>query len=259
MIQIHDVDSSRYSDLAAVCVPFLNEASNHDVFQRGVRAKNGWLDKVQDSFGCVGKIAYFDGTPAGMIQFVPRPSEKVVEITCVFVVERLTRMGIGRRLVESVKSAMGFPQKGLEGRKPSAIITWAFDVVGWYSQRALFEKCGFVSEGEDTPLVFSMTPGFRYHPPSSETSGWVSRSTMTNAVLVHDPSCPFCDFCVEKWRTLISAEIPDIGFEVIDKGQTSETRILVDFCALNDKRLGTVFSKDETVKREIREAISFEG
>jgi len=42
-------------------------------------------------------LAYLDSRPVGMIQYLPKLDEKVVEITCVFVPERGNfRKGIGR-------------------------------------------------------------------------------------------------------------------------------------------------------------------
>ena len=163
-MKIMNVTEENLDDFIKLCIPPGREKD--ELFFRGGEEKRRWALQMMKRHGSVAKIAYLNSRPAGLIQYVPQPDEKVVQITCIFVPERENlRKGIGRALLNVVIEVV----KRLEPR-PSALVTWAFRVPETFPQDEFFRRMGFREvEGGDTMLLYyPLQEGFVYRPERKE-------------------------------------------------------------------------------------------
>ena len=68
-IEIKDVDTTNVDDLINLCIP--PERRKERVFIEGAKVKRRWARQVINRYGRLAKLAYRDGRPVGMIQFLP--------------------------------------------------------------------------------------------------------------------------------------------------------------------------------------------
>ena len=85
-ISIRDVTEENVEDLCWVCV--LPEIRDDPDWIRGAADKKKWALNMLPKWGPFAKVAYLNGSPAGMIQYRPLPEERVVHVDCVYVVAR---------------------------------------------------------------------------------------------------------------------------------------------------------------------------
>ena len=117
------------------------------------------------------KLAYPDGKPVGLIQYLPKPDEKLVEITCIFVLEEENlRKGISKALLHAIMDEMRKPKPYLNDEAPLGLVTWAFQVPGRYPQHEFYRKMGFKQASGDDPflLYYPLREGFVYAPKDRE-------------------------------------------------------------------------------------------
>lgn len=82
-LDIKSVDEENIDDLINLCIP--QDWRNNHVFIEGAKVKRKWAKQVMKKYGDFAKIAYLNLKPVGLIQYLPKPEEKIVEITRIFV------------------------------------------------------------------------------------------------------------------------------------------------------------------------------
>jgi len=93
--KIKDVEPEDVESLIYLCVP--PERKNDKLFIDGINMKKVWASKSLEKFGSIAKLAYVNSEPVGLIQYQPKPEEKLIEITCIFVPNmQYHRKGIGK-------------------------------------------------------------------------------------------------------------------------------------------------------------------
>ena len=94
-LEIRDVDLGNVDDLINLCIP--SERRDDPLLLEGIRVKRRWAAQAIERYGNIGKIAYLNSEPAGLIQYQPKIEEKLVEIACIFVPEEENlRKGTGK-------------------------------------------------------------------------------------------------------------------------------------------------------------------
>ncbi|MBS7617501.1 GNAT family N-acetyltransferase [Candidatus Bathyarchaeota archaeon] len=247
-----DVDSLIY-----FCIP--PEKRNDRFFIEGADVKRAWVRKSLEMFGSIAKMAYLDSTPVGLIQYQPKPKKRLLEITCIFVPDkRNQRRGIGKALlnalIEDVKKPRGF----FDCKPPLAVVTWAFQVPGYYPQNEFYLKMGFKKVREDDPflLYYPLEEEYVYQPeeavfiPQAEDKG--------RALIFYDPSCPFCMYFAEHIKNLIRDVAPSLPVRMVnmfEEVEEVEKRGQVPQCAVNGKAINASFMDRENFQKEVREAL----
>lgn len=139
-IEIKDVYLDNIDDFINVCIP-LNKKFD-PLFKEGFEKKKLWIQKVLESEKTIGKIAYVDNEPKGIIQYLYRPEENILEILCIYISdENVLRKGIGKKLLLSLFEYINseeFPYK-----KPYALINYPIDIPNKFPQSEFFKRCGF--------------------------------------------------------------------------------------------------------------------
>lgn len=109
-------------------------------------------------FGGIAKMAIMDSKPVGLIQYQPRPKEKILEITCIFVPDRQNhRKGIGKALLNALLEDAKKPKAFFGYERPLAFVTWAFQVPGYYPQNEFYLRMGFKKKSKKKTLIYSIT------------------------------------------------------------------------------------------------------
>ena len=69
-LEIRDVDLGNVDDLINLCIP--SERRDDPLLLEGIRVKRRWAAQAIERYGNIGKIAYLNSEPAGLIQYQPR-------------------------------------------------------------------------------------------------------------------------------------------------------------------------------------------
>ncbi len=64
------------------------ERRDSPLFIKGKKLKREYTLEAIKKYGTIGKIAYINSKPIGLIQYIPKIEEKIVEITCIFIPEK---------------------------------------------------------------------------------------------------------------------------------------------------------------------------
>jgi len=251
-VKVDDIDS-----LINLCVPL--ERRNDKLFVEGIKAKKEWAVESLKKFGSIAKIAYLDSRPAGLIQYQPRPKERLIEITCIFVPDKQDqRRGIGRELLKRLIEDANKPKGFFDNKSALTLVTWTFNVPGYYPQNKFYLKMGFKKVWENDPflLYYPLRNGYIYQPkeegynPQEEDRG--------KALIFYDPSCPFCIYFVEQIKKAIREIVSNIPIKVINmfrEREEVEKRGNVPYCAINCKAIRAFFMDKERFQKEVKEAI----
>ncbi len=256
-LEIKDVNIRNIDDLIGFCIPADKKGDRY--FIEGAEVKRRWAMKMLEKFGSFAKIAYLNGNPAGIIQYQPRPEEKLVVIDCIFVPEKENlRKGIGRILFQSLLDDMQSPKSYFGDDTPSGFVISAFQVPGRYPQSEFFKKMGFkqVSEDDPTLLYYPLKQSFVYKP--KETGYILQDEDRGKALIFYNPNCPFCMYFSEKIKELIIEVAPDIPVRMINEFEEADEvakRGKVSFCIVNQKPIMSFFFDKENFQREVKEAL----
>jgi N-acetylglutamate synthase-like GNAT family acetyltransferase len=249
---IVDVTEETRGDLSALCVP--PEKRDNPVFVKGIQTKMEWVKTMLDTHGACAKLAYSDSQLVGMIQYIPVFHEQIIKIQCIFVPDQsYHQKGIGTGLLRALMQDVNTPSPLFADLFPRALLAYAFEVPGWYSQHAFFERRGFIPVKNDADyLYYPLEEGFSYarrkYIPQEEDKG--------KALIFFDSSCPFC---VSFHETLIHSlrDITDIPIRVIDIFEEEEAvkkRGCNPHCAVNTIPIQS-FVFDESFPSEVKQAL----
>jgi GNAT superfamily N-acetyltransferase len=256
-IEIRETNTENMDDLISLCIPL--EKKEDRLFIEGAGVKKRWISQVMNRYGNFAKLAYSNEKPVGMIQFLPKPEEKLIEITCIFVPEKENlRKGIGKMLLSTLVEEAKEPKPYFDNDSALALIAWAFQVPGIYPQHEFYKKMGFKEASKDEPFSFyyPLKDGYTYtlkskkYIPQEEDKG--------KALIFFNPTCPFCMYFSEKIIESLKEVSPDIYIIMINQFEEVEEikkREKVSFCIVNQKPIESFFSDKENFQREVREAL----
>jgi hypothetical protein len=99
--KIKEVEPEEVDSLIYLCVP--PERRDMPSFVEGAKVKRRWAEKCFEMFGGIAKMAHLNGSPAGLIQYQPKPEKMLLEITCIFVPDRRNQQrGVGKALLKAL-------------------------------------------------------------------------------------------------------------------------------------------------------------
>lgn len=255
-LKITDVNLENAEDLINLCIP--PDKKDDPLFIAGMKAKKKWATEAIKKHGSIAKLAYLNSEPVGLIHYQPNPEERLVEIDCVVVARKEhLRKGIGKSLLRALLRDVRSKPMFNDGA-PLALVTYAFQVPGWFPQHEFYQRMGFKRVKEDDPffLYYPIKEGYVHVPkeekfmPQEEDKG--------KALIFHAPSCPFSIYFSEKIRESIKEVAPDIPIRMIDtfwEQDEVKKRGNVPTCAVNGIPIKSLFMDKENFQREVRKAI----
>jgi len=256
-LEIRDVTLENLDTLVSLCVP--PESKSDPLFIGGMKIKKKWAKQALERYESIGKIAYSDSKPAGLIQYQPKQEEKVTEIACIFVPEQQNmRKGIGKNLLKALMQHANRPQPIFNDSSPLALVTWAFEVLGRYTQSEFYRKMGFKQANDRDPhlLYYPLEKGYVYSPGTK--SFMPQKEDRGKALIFYDPSCPFCIYFSEKIKDSIRQVSPKIPIRMINKFEEQdevEKRGQTPYCAVNGKAIASFFMDKENFQKEVKAAL----
>ncbi|MEM2525916.1 MAG: hypothetical protein QXI49_07000 [Candidatus Methanomethylicaceae archaeon] len=257
LLEIIDVNSENLDDFINLCIPL--ERREDPLFIKGIDLKRKYTSEAIEKYGSIGKIAYLNSKPVGLIQYLPKIEDKIIEITCIFVPEREnTRKGIGKKLLEALIKENFSPKSYFNNEIPLAFIINTFDIEGRYSQREFFKKMGFCEVEKNNPyfLYYPLKKGYIYLPKIMEYTA--QKEDLGKALIFMDPFCPFSIYFSEKIKESIKEIDPNIPIRIINQFEEQEEikkRGKISFCIVNSKPIQTFFLDKDNFKKEIKKAL----
>lgn len=256
-LEIKDVSLENIDHLISLCIP--QDRRDEPAFIEGVKLKKRWAAKAMRKHGCIAKLAYLNGEPAGLIQYKLVPEERVIEIECIFVPEGAhSRKGIGRSLFKALMKEAEKPSSVFGNRRASALVTWAFEVPGRFPQHEFYKKMGFMRVRADNPflLYYPLEKEYVYMPKEQK---YIPQEEDRGKTLVfYEPSCPFSIYFAKKIKESIEEIAPNIQIKMIDKFEEQEEvekRGHVPACLVNGKPIETFFLDKEKFQSEVMKAL----
>jgi GNAT superfamily N-acetyltransferase len=256
--KIREVEPEEVDSLIYLCIP--QERRNVPTFVEGASIKRAWAKKSFQMFGGIAKMAYVDSKPVGLIQYQPKPEERLLEITCIFFPEAKNhRRGIGKALLNALIKDMEKPKPYFGNMPPLALVTWAFSIPGYYPQNMFYLKMGFKKAVESDPnlLYYPFKEGCVYQPktgrfiPQAEDKG--------KALIFYDPSRPFCMYFAEQIKASIGEVAPSLPVRMINMFEEREEiqkRGQVPYCAVNGKPATAFFMDKENFQKEVKAVLA---
>jgi N-acetylglutamate synthase-like GNAT family acetyltransferase len=253
-IKVSNLTGENVDDFIGICIP--PDKQEEEEFIRGIEEKRKWALEMLDRGESVAKIGYYEGKVSGMLQYLLDQEEKVIKIRCIFVPKKETqRKGIAKALFRSL--LQDIEKIDFEGESPHAIVSYAFEVPGFYSQHLFFEKMGFRRVEKDDPhlLYYPLKENYVYRPrkksytPIKEDEG--------RAVIFYNPSCPWCIYFTELIKRTISETIPEAPCKVFNTFENRDEVLKRGYapdCIVNAREIKAFVLDRENFIKEIKEA-----
>jgi N-acetylglutamate synthase-like GNAT family acetyltransferase len=256
-LEIRNVSFDNIDHLISLCIP--TERSNDPEFIEGAAVKREWAAKTLKQCGSIGKLAYLNSKPVGLIQYRLDSEQKIVEIGCILVPEKVNlRKGIGKSLFKAMMKDVKGPQRLFKNEAPKALVTRAFGVPGRYPQHEFYQRMGFRRVKEDDPLLlyYPLKKGYVYQPKGEEYVP--QRGDKRKALIFYDPSCPFgINFAnaVERLIREVASDIPIRKINEFEESEEVRKRGKVPVCVVNGKAIQTFFMDKENFQKEVKRAL----
>jgi len=121
-IRIEDICEENFDDLESL---YLTEERLSDpLIIEGDLLWKKWMTHNLRRYNSVGKIAYLDSKPVGMIQYVPKPKQRVVEIKWTFVKKEEKNDGIEETLLKETFDEFNKPKRYFDHKKAEAFLAY---------------------------------------------------------------------------------------------------------------------------------------
>jgi len=256
-LEIKDVTLENVDALIDLCIP--PERKNAPLFIEGKMMKKKWAAQAIERYGSIAKLAYLDSKPVGLIQYKLNWEERLVEISCIFVPDKKNlRKGIGSSLLKALMEDVKKKEKASGKNSFLALVTWAFQVPGFYPQHEFYQKMSFKRVNEDDPFLLYYPLEEGYVHTVKETAYVPQEEDIGKALIFYDPSCPFCIYFSEKIKESIREVAPKIPIRMINMFEEPEEvkkRGRVPYCAVNGKSIESFFMDKENFQKEVQKAL----
>ncbi len=260
-IEIKDVQEENIFDLINLCIP--KDKKDDSLFIEGFNKKFRWCKDILNKYNFFAKIAYVNRKPKGLIQYLIKPEENIVEIKCIFVSEEeFLRKGIGKSLLFSLMNDFEKPNKFFNNEKPGGFINFPIDIPGRYTQSEFFKRYGFIEkiQNEFRYLFYPIKENFTYSLKESEYRPQICDKG--KAIVFYDPSCPFCIYFSNKIIQILKDINSKIEIRLINQFEEKievEKRGKIYNCIVNQIPIKTFFLDIENFKKEVLDALKIDN
>jgi len=263
-INVKDVTRENVDDLCWACV---SPEIRHDPdWIRGAADKKKWAAEMLREWGPFAKVAYLNGSPAGMIQYRPVPEDRIVHIDCICVLAASCwRKGIGSGLLSSLLEDVKKAKSWFDNSRPFALVTRTFpgEAPGQYRAREFFTRKGFRQIGEDPDhLYYPLKTGFVYKPVAKKEVRYIPQDEdKGKVVIVCGPDyCPATyPYFLKRMERYIREIDLDVPIRWIDSSQEPEEvrkrNITVGTCVVNAKLINSFVLDKGSFQKEVGAAL----
>jgi len=211
-IKIKDIDENILENLEGLCIP--EEKLDDPFFVEGNFLWKRWITKNMSKFGSIGKVAYLDSEIVGMIQYLPKPDQKVVEIKCTFVKEDKRGMGIRNSLLKETIEEFQRSKRYFEHQSAKALVTLPYPSPKPIENSDFYKEYGFEQLSDDHKhlLYYPLTEDYLVDESILEEPNLpIDELDKDKALILCNSHCPYCvEEMMETFKQLrkLNSEIP---------------------------------------------------
>lgn len=260
-IKIEDIDENILEDLECLCIP--EEKLDDPFFVEGNFLWKKWVIKNMSKFGSIGKVAYLDSEKVGMIQYIPKPEQRVVEIKCTFVKKDKRGLGIRNSLLKETMKEFERPKRYFEHQTAKALVTLPYPSPKPIENADFYKANGFKKLSEDHKhlLYYPLTDEFTESDFLTEesTNLPIYELDKNKALILCNSHCPYCvEEMMEAFKQLrkLDTNMP-IKLVVSFEEPKEFTRVFsMPLCVvINGESIGFSLMENEDFLKRMREAL----
>ncbi len=260
-IKIEDIDENILENLEGLCVP--EEKLDDPFFMEGNFLWKKWATKNMSKFGSIGKVVYLDSEIVGMIQYLPKPEHKIVEIKCTFVEKDKRDMGIRKALLKEIIKEFEKPKSYFDDEKAKALVTLPYPSPKPIENADFYKANGFKQLSNDHKHLL-------YYPLIEDYTGYESILEQPNlpideldkdkALILCNSHCPYCvEEMMETFKQLrkLNADIPVKLVVPFEEPEEFARAFSMPLCVvINGESIGFSILENEEFLKRMRDALN---
>ncbi|MBS3789458.1 MAG: hypothetical protein KGY66_00895 [Candidatus Thermoplasmatota archaeon] len=195
-IKIEDIGGNILDDLEGLCVP--EEKIDDPYFVEGNFLWKRWMLKNIKKYGSVGKVAYLDSKIVGMIQYIPKTEQKIVEIKCTFVKKEKKDMNIRESLLKETIKEFEQPKQYFENERARALITLTHPFPRPIDNAEIYKENGFkqlskTHKYHEYLLYYPLNEDYTAYDSLIESTDLpIDELDKNKALILCNSHCPYC-------------------------------------------------------------------
>jgi len=259
-IKIEDIDENILEDLEGLCVP--EEKLDEPFFVEGNFLWKKWVTKNMSKFGSIGKVVYLDSEIGGMIQYLPKPEHKIVEIKCTFVKKDKRNIGIRKALLRETIKEFEEPKSYFDDQKAKALVTLPYPSPKPIENADFYKANGFKKLSDDHKYLL-------YYPLKEDYTGYESILEQPNlpideldknkALILCNSHCPYCvEEMMETFNELrkLNSDIPIKLVVPFEEPEEFTRAFSMPLCVvINGQSIGFSIMENEEFLESMRDAL----
>lgn len=239
--------------LCDICFP--DKQENDPRYIEGNLLRRRWVKENIKRYGSVGKIALDKSGPVGLIQYLPRPEDKIVDIMCFFVTEGdSTREDVAKKLIEETIKGFKRSKSFFSGSMARALVAYDQPSSDDGLDTLSFEDHGF-KKGTNTDRDFWYYPIDEDYVHENEQFK-VEKGDLNKVLLFYGSYCPLCVYRMEKAMMKIREVSPELPVKIMI-GSEEEKRLSSSrhIGVINNYQFELDTIEEDTLKLKIKEVM----
>lgn len=259
-IKIEDINEKILEDLESFCVP--EEKLDDPFFIEGAFLWKKWMLQNMSEFRHIGKVAYLDSKIVGMIQYIPKLEQKVVEIKCTFVEKDKRDLDIRKSLLKETINEFQKPKKYFDDKRAKALVTLSYPSPRPIENADFYKDNGFkqLSEDYEHLLYYPLKEvNMEYESLIESTDLPIEELDKNKALILCNSHCPYCvEEMIETLTELrkLDSDIPVKLIVPFEEPKKFIREFSMPLCVvINGKSLGFSVLENEVFLEEMRDSL----
>lgn len=259
-IEIKDLDFDLLEYIESIHLP--EEKLNDPVYIEGNHLWQEWMKENLKKYGSVGKIAISDSEFLGYIQYIPKPSQAVVEIKTISTKKGDREELSKKRLLESTLDEFKDEKDYFDGQKARALMVFTLSNDETSQERDFFIENNFeVSPSDENLLFYQLDEDFEVTSDNLEPP--LQTENKDKVLIFCNASSPHC--VKEMMDALdlirdINAEVPVKIIVPFDKTEKLNEIFSMPISILvNDELIRFSLLEDEKFMEKLNDTLNFEN
>lgn len=263
-IEIKDIDENILEELGELCIP--EEKLDDPFFIEGDFLWKKWMFKNIGKFGSIGKVAYLDSEILGMIQYLPKPEQKLVEIKCTFVKKDKRDIDVRKFLLEETVKEFEKPKSYFDDEKAKGLVTLPYPSPRPIKNADFYKEHGFkqLSDENDHLLYYPLREDYPEEEYIAEKYDLpIDELDKNKALILCNSHCPYCvEEMMETFKELrkLNSDIPVKLVVPFNEPEEFTSIYSMPLCVvINGKTIGYSIMDNEEFLEKMRDALDSEN
>lgn len=190
LIEVRDIDKIGLDELDDLF--FTEKKLGDPLIVEGNLVWKKWMRNNLEKYNSIGKVAYLDSKIVGIIQYIPKPEQKVVEIKWIFVDGPKSNEDIKESLLKETIKEFKRPKSYFGHEKAKGLVTYFNSLLRSYKDENFYQKNGFrpLSEEDGNLLYYPLREDSNFLPDSANLP--VDESNGDEVLVLCNPINPYC-------------------------------------------------------------------